>query len=137
MAIKGKETRACFSCSKVEHLKRDCWRRPKNQSMAARNRVREQSGSQGSRRGGGRQRDFSGRRGQPSSLYQKTTELVRNAGWRGQNSVTGSREANRTSYLNALYDIQANGMAYEGEGAHSTDALQTLGTTRPASNNNF
>ena len=52
MAIEGKETRACFSCSKVGHLKRDCWRRPRNQSMAARNRAREQSTSQGWKRGG-------------------------------------------------------------------------------------
>ena len=42
MVINNKETRACFTCQKVGHLKRDCWRRPKNQSIAARNRVRKQ-----------------------------------------------------------------------------------------------
>ena len=47
MVINNKETRACFSCQKIGHLKRDCWRRPKNQSIAARNRVRQQSGNKG------------------------------------------------------------------------------------------
>ena len=104
--------------------------------MAARNRTREQSWFQGPWRGA-RQGPSPGRQGQPSSLYQKTADLVRNAGWSGQNSVTGSREANRTSYLNALYEIQAKVMVYEGEGASDANVLQSVGATRTPSNNEF
>ena len=62
---------------------------------------------------------------------------MRNAGWMGQNNVTRSREVNRTSYLNTLYDIQANGMVYKGDGASNADALQSLGAARTPFNNNF
>ena len=41
--------------------------------------------------------------------------------------MTASRDANRTTYLNALYDIQANGMTYDNEGAFTAEALQTPG----------
>ena len=125
--VSNKETRACYSCQKVGHLKRDCWRRPKNQATAARNRVRQQAG--GARRGA-RPAFQAGRPGQPSGAYQKTTDLVTNAGWRGQNTTTGSGDATRNSYLNALYDIQANGLSYEGEGMESFSNQQTPGAAR-------
>ena len=126
MVINNKETRACFSCQKIGHLKRDCWRRPKNQSIAARNRVRQQSGNKGmgAARRGTKAGPFQGRQGQPSSTYQKTADLVSNAGWRGQNGSTSSGDT-RNSYLNALYDIQANGLCYEGDQASTQEANQT------------
>ena len=125
--VNNKETRACYSCQKVGHLKRDCWRRPKNQAMAARNRVRQQGGPQGTSRRGARASFQPGRQGQPSGAYQRTTDLVTNAGWRGQNTYTGTGDNTRSSYLNALYDIQANGLAYEGQGADNSMEHQTPG----------
>ena len=142
MVINNKETRACFTCNKIGHLKRDCWRRPKNQSIAARNRVRQQSGNRGTgtARRGTRAGPFQGRQGQPSSTYQKTAELVSNAGWRGQNGSTGPGDSTRSSYLNVLYDIQANGLSYEGEETYSTEN-QTPGAARTSNvaggGNNF
>ena len=123
--VNSKETRACYSCQKVGHLKRDCWRRPKNQATAARNRVRQQGGPQGAARRGARTSFQSGRQGQPSGAYQRTTDLVNNAGWRGQNTFTGPGDNTRSSYLNALYDIQANGLHYEAQGADSSTDHQT------------
>ena len=128
--VNNKETRACYSCQKVGHLKRDCWRRPKNQSTAARNRVRQQGSFQGQARRGARTSFQSGRQGQPSGAYQRTTDLVTNAGWRGQNSLTGSGDNARSSYLNALYDIQANGLPYEGQQADYSMEQQTPGAAR-------
>ena len=142
MVINNKETRACFTCQKIGHLKRDCWRRPKNQSIAARNRVRQQSGNRGmgAARRGTRAGPFQGRQGQPSSTYQKTADLVSNAGWRGQNGSTGSGDT-RSSYLNALYDIQANGLSYEGEQAstqeNQTPAAAARTSTVTSGGNNF
>ena len=129
--VNNKETRACYSCQRVGHLKRDCWRRPKNQATAARNRVRQQAGSQGAARRGSRTSNFqSGRQGQPSSSYQKTTDLVTNAGWRGQNSFTGQGDNTKNSYLNALYDIQANGLSYEGQETDNSREQQTPAAAR-------
>jgi hypothetical protein len=142
MVINNKETRACFSCQKIGHLKRDCWRRPKNQSIAARNRVRQQSGNKGmgAARRGTKAGPFQGRQGQPSSTYQKTADLVSNAGWRGQNGSTSSGDT-RNSYLNALYDIQANGLSYEGEQAstqeNQTPAAAVRTSTVTSGANNF
>lgn len=139
--VNNKETRACYSCQKVGHLKRDCWRRPKNQAMAARNRVRQQAGPQGTSRRGARTSFQSGRQGQPSGAYQRTTDLVTNAGWRGQNSFTGSGDNTRSSYLNALYDIQANGLSYEGQGGdneeHQTPAAARTSTIPSGAKNTF
>ena len=53
-----------------------------------------------------------------------------NAGWRGQNSLTGSGDNARSSYLNALYDIQANGLPYEGQQADYSMEQQTPGAAR-------
>ena len=46
-------TKLCFSCHRPGHLKRDCWMRPKNAEMAARNRVRGQQNGRGRGRGRG------------------------------------------------------------------------------------
>ena len=95
----------------------------------------------GTARRGTRAGPFQGRQGQPSSTYQKTADLVSNAGWRGQNGSTGPGDAaTRSSYLNALYDIQANGLSYEGEEAN-TQENQTPAAARTSNvasgGNNF
>ena len=90
----------------------------------------------GTARRGTRAGPFQGRQGQPSSTYQKTADLVSNAGWRGQNGSTSSGDT-RSSYLNALYDIQANGLSYEGDQASTQENQTPAAAVRTSGANNF
>ena len=93
----------------------------------------------GAARRGTRAGPFQGRQGQPSSTYQKTADLVSNAGWRGQNGSSASGDT-RSSYLNALYDIQANGLSYEGQGGdveHQTPAAARTSTIPTGAKSTF
>jgi hypothetical protein len=123
-ADNGRDNRACFACGEVGHIKRDCWRRPKNQAQAARNRVRgwgseprgrmaptppataawrPRGGAWRPRGGAGRGWGAAagpGRVGdRQGSNYRRTAELV-------QAEMARGGRGPRNNYLNALRQIQ-------------------------------
>ena len=130
----GRQERLCFSCQKPGHLKRDCWKRPRNARLA---QLRGSGGWRGGRGRGGRG-GGGGWRGRGQGPQQATLDAARGGGWRGSPAPTanpGYSSGNSSNYLNAIYEASQAmdpflAKGYEGHLAGLTSAGQDL--TPPA-----
>lgn len=141
----GRQERLCYSCQKPGHLKRDCWKRPRNARLA---QLRGSGGWRGGRGRGGR--GGGGWRGRGQGPQQATIDAARGGGWRGAPAPTvttgwpampapnpGYSSGNSSNYLNAIYEAsQASDPAlatgYEGHLAGLSSTGQDM--TPPAAN---
>lgn len=113
------EVKLCYSCHRPGHLKRDCWMRPRNAEMSARNRVRNQQGGRG--RGRGRfTRPLPARpsvppRTGPSGPYRRTVDAL--------------QQHTRSQYLNALQEADTDGYNLSSPGGNiiTVDSVETPG----------
>ena len=98
----GRQERLCFSCNKPGHLKRDCWKRPRNARLA---QLRGRGGWRGGRGRGGRG-GGGGWRGRDQGPQQATLEAARGGGWRGPPAPTANPgySSGGSNYLNAIFE---------------------------------